>query len=169
MKKLIAVLIIALLPAMAFALDFQLGATGMYKGLLEDITSGTADIGFDDFTFGGEARLTFGLLQGAAAILYYPDEFTPSLVALTDIGVTLNLAIIRLGAGIGPNFYIPLEGSAGGVPIGFNLKGAVDLQLGKFSLGVVGYYYLASLQDLKAGLFETAQPWLGLTLLYKLF
>ena len=168
MKKLIVVLMIALLPTLAFALDFQIGGTAMYKGLLEDITSGTADIGFDDFTFGGEARLSFGLLQGAAAILYYPGE-APSLVALTDIGLTLNLAIVRLGAGIGPNFYIPLEGSAGGVPIGLNLKGAVDLQLGKLSLGVVGYYYLASLSDLNKDLFTTAQPWLGLTLLYKLF
>ena len=170
MKKLIVVLVIALLPVLAFAdVDFQLGATGMYKGLLEDITSGTADIGLDDFTFGAEARLNFGLIQGAAALLYYPDDLTPSLVALTDIGLTLNLAIVRLGVGIGPNFYIPLGGKVDGVPIGLNLKGAVDLQLGKLSLGVVGYYYLASLSDLNADLFTTAQPWLGLTLLYKLF
>ena len=49
----------------------------MYKGLLEDITSGTADIGLDDFTFGAEARLNFGLIQGAAAVLYYPGDPTP--------------------------------------------------------------------------------------------
>ena len=55
------------------------------------------------------------------------------------------------------------------MPIGLNLKGAVDIQLGKLSLGVVGYYYLASISDLDADLFTTAQPWLGLTLLYKLF
>jgi hypothetical protein len=88
---------------------------------------------------------------------------------LTDIGLTLNLAIVRLGAGIGPNFYIPLEGSASGVPVGLNVKGAVDVQLGNISLGLVGYYYLASLSDLSLGLFETAQPWLGLTLLFKVF
>ncbi|MCX7029866.1 MAG: hypothetical protein NTU62_07055 [Spirochaetes bacterium] len=170
MKKLIVVLMIALLPTLAFALDFQIGGTAMYKGLLSDLEEGAAaTLTFDDFTFGGEARLNFGLLQGAAAVLYYPDEVAPSLVVLTDIGLTLNLAIVRLGAGIGPNFYIPLEGTVDGVPIGLNLKGAVDLQLGKLSLGVVGYYYLASLSDLKAGLFETAQPWLGLTLLFQLF
>jgi hypothetical protein len=169
MKKLIVVLMIVLLPTLAFTLDFQLGATGMYKGLLEDITSGTADIGLDDFTFGAEARLSFGLIQGAAAVLYYPDDLVPSLVALTDIGVTLNLAIVRLGAGIGPNFRIPLGGTITGVPMGLNLKGAVDLQLGKLSLGVVGYYYLASFSDLTADLFKTAQPWVGLTLLYQLF
>jgi hypothetical protein len=168
MKKLIVVLMIALLPAMAFALDFQIGGTAMYKGMLEDFESGVPDVGFDDFTFGAEARLNFGLIQGAAAVLYYPDEFNPSLVALTDVGLTLNLAIVRLGAGIGPNFYIPLsDGGPSGV--GFNLKGAVDVQLGGISVGLVGYYYLASFDDLDAGLFETAQPWLGLTVLFKLF
>jgi hypothetical protein len=167
MKKLIVVLVIALLPTLAFALDFQIGGTAMYKGNWTDLKTTTPTL--DDFTFGGEARLSFGLLQGAAAVLYYPDDVASSLKVLTDIGVTLNLAIVRLGAGIGPNFFIPLEGTVSTVPVGFNLKAAVDLQLGKLSLGVVGYYYLDSLSDLKAGLFETAQPWLGLTLLYKLF
>lgn len=170
MKKLIVVLMIALLPTLAFALDFQIGGTAMYKGILEDITAGPTDLGFDDFTFGAEARLNFGLIQGAAAVLYYPDPSYPNLVALTDVGVTLNLAIVRLGAGIGPNFYIPLsDGGEKGIPVGLNLKGAVDLQLGNISLGLVGYYYLASLSDLELGLFETAQPWLGLTVLFKVF
>ena len=168
MKKLIVVLMIALLPTLAFAIDFQVGGTAMYKGLLEDIESGITDIGLDDFTFGAEARLSLGLLQGAAAVLYYPGDY-PSLVALTDIGVTLNLAIVRLGAGIGPNFYIPLSDGGSTGAIGLNLKGAVDLQLGGISVGLVGYYYLASLEDIGADLFETAQPWLGLTVLFKLF
>ena len=170
MKKLVVILMIALLPTLAFALDFQIGGTAMYKGLLSDILDGPDGITFQDFTYGAEARLSLGLLQGGAALLYYPDEFSPSIVALTDIGVTLNLAILRFGAGIGPNFFIPLsDGGIKGVPIGLNLKGAVDVQLGKISLGVVGYYYLASLSDLNADLFSTAQPWVGLTLLYKLF
>jgi hypothetical protein len=167
MKKLIIVLMIALLPTLAFALDFQVGGTAMYKGMLEDIQSGVTNIGFDDFTFGAEARLSLGLLQGAAAVLYYPGDY-PAIVALTDIGVTVNLAIVRLGAGIGPNFYIPLEGTAP-LPVGLNLKGAVDLQLGNISLGLVGYYYVASLSELNADLFHTAQPWLGLTVLFKVF
>jgi hypothetical protein len=169
MKKLIVVLMIALLPTLAFALDFQIGGTAMYKGMLADIQDGPSDITFDDFTFGAEARLNFGLIQGAAAVLYYPGEPNASLVALTDVGLTLNLAILRLGAGIGPNFYIPLGGTADGVPVGLNVKGAVDVQLGNLSLGLVGYYYLASLKDLGADLFKTAQPWLGVTVLFKVF
>ncbi len=167
MKKIVVVLLIALLPALAFAdVDFQLGGTAMYKGFISDLSSG---IGFEDFTFGGEARLTFGLIQGAAAILYYPGE-PNSLMALLDAGLTLNLAIVRLGAGLGLNYSIPLGGDKyAGVPLGVNLKGAVDLQLGKFSLGVVGYYLLPSFSDFNKDLFTTAEPWLGLTLLYKLF
>jgi hypothetical protein len=169
MKKLMIVLVIALLPALAFAdMGLQIGGTAMYKGLLSDILDGPDGITLQDFTYGAEARLNFGLIQGAAALLYYPG--TPNeIVALTDIGVTLNLAIVRLGAGIGPNFRIPLGGAITGVPMGLNLKGAVDLQLGKLSLGLVGYYYLASFSDLTADLFKTAQPWVGLTLLYQLF
>jgi hypothetical protein len=169
MKKLLVVLLIALLPTLAFAVDLQVGATAMYKGLLSDIIDGPDGISFDDFTYGGEVRLGFGLLQGGAALLYYPDPVVSQIVALTDIGVSLNLAIIRIGAGIGPNFAIPLGGTLTGIPLGLNLKGAVDLQLGKLSLGVVGYYYLSSLSDISADLFKTAQPWVGLTLLYKLF
>lgn len=169
MKKLIVVLMIALLPTLAFALDFQIGGTAMYKGILEDITSGPTDLGFEDFTFGVEARLNFGLIQGAAAVLYYPDPLHPNLVALTDVGLTLNLAIVRIGAGIGPNVFIPLGAPSSFVPVGLNLKGAVDVQLGGISVGLVGYYYLASLEQLSLGLFETAQPWLGLTVLFKLF
>jgi hypothetical protein len=170
MKKLIVVLMIALLPAMAFALEFQIGGTAMYKGFLSDITSGVSDITFDDFTYGGEARLTFGLIQGAAAILYYPAEPTSSVLALLDAGLSLNLAIVRLGAGLGLNYSIPLDGgTVDGAPLGVNLKGAVDLQLGKLSLGLVGYYFLPSFSDFDADLFKTAEPWLGLTLLYKLF
>jgi hypothetical protein len=170
MKKLAIVLVIALLPTLAFALNLQIGGTAMYKGLLSDILDGPDGITLQDWTYGGEVRLNFGLFQGAAAILYYPDVSYDSLKVLTDIGVTLNLAIVRLGAGIGPNFFIPLAGGKfEGVPVGLNLKGAVDLQLGKLSLGVVGYYYLDSFSDLKADLFKTAQPWVGLTLLYQLF
>lgn len=169
MKKLIVVLLIALLPTLAFAFDLQVGATAMYKGLLSDIIDGPSGIGFDDFTYGGEVRLGFGILQGAAAVLYYPGDPTDSLKLLTDIGLSLNLAIVRLGVGIGPNVVIPLDGTISGVPVGLNLKGAVDLQLGKLSLGVVGYYYLDSLSDLGADLFTTAEPWVGLSLLYKLF
>jgi len=170
MKKLLIVLLIALLPTLAFSLDLQVGATAMYKGLLSDFQGTNPSIGFDDFTFGGEVRLGFGLIQGAAAILYYPGDPNDSLKLLTDIGLSLNLAIIRLGVGIGPNVVVPLDGgTVTGVPLGLNLKGAVDLQLGKLSLGVVGYYYLDSLSDLNADLFKTAQPWVGLTLLYQLF
>jgi hypothetical protein len=91
-------------------------------------------------------------------------------MALLDAGLSLNLAIVRLGAGLGLNYSIPLDGgTVDGVPLGVNLKGAVDLQLGKLSLGLVGYYFLPSFSDFDADLFETAEPWLGVTLLYKLF
>ena len=168
MKKLLVVLMILALPALAFA-DFQLGGTAMYKGMLQDIQSGTTP-GIDDFTFGAEARLKLGIFQGAAAVLYYGDEFYPSLVALTDVGLSLDVLFLRIGVGIGPNFYIPLEdGGPTGLPVGLNLKGSVDFQLGSISLGLVGYYYLASFEDLNADLFQNAQPWIGLTALFKLF
>ena len=43
------------------------------------------------------------------------------------------------------------------------------MQLGGISVGLVGYYYLESLSQIGPELFEFAQPWVGLTVLFKLF
>jgi hypothetical protein len=171
MKKLVVLLLVVLLPAFAFA-DFQIGGVGMYKGTIEQLKA--KDVGVEDFTFGGEARIKLGIFQGGLTALYYPEDLTRSaaIVALTDVGLSFDLLFLRLGAGIGPNFAIPVGDSGAGDPLklGLNMKLSTDFMLGKLSLGLVGFYYLESLKDLKnIGDVFKEMPWLGVTAMFKIF
>jgi len=169
MKKILFFLIlVAVIPAFAFA-DFQIGAIAMVKGTAASIQTG--GIKANDFTYGGEARLNLGILQGGVSALYYPADadMPASIVALTDVGLALDIWFIRLGAGLGPNFYSQLQNSGGTRPlsVGLNMKLAGDINLGSISVGVVAYYYLNSLSDLRTA--GKARPWVGLTAMLKLF
>ena len=170
MKKLLIVLIVAMLPSLAFA-DLQLGAVGMYKG---DVTAADVhSVSINDFTFGGEARLKFGILQGGLTALYYPTSEYAQIVALTDIGLSLDVLMFRFGAGIGPNFAFTVAGTSPTsqpVNVGLNLKLSGDVNLGGLSLGLVGFYYLDSLSSLShIGDMFKRLPWLGVTAMIKLF
>ncbi len=168
MRRILIVLVVALLPAMAFA-DFQIGGVGMYKGDVTTISA--AGIGLTDFTFGAEARLKLGLLQGGASLLYYPGASYNSILALTDIGVSLDVAFLRLGLGLGPNLAVNL-GSAAATPVnvGLNLKLSADVNLGSLSIGLVGFYYLNDFSDFSnLGTIFSKLPWIGVTAMVKLF
>jgi hypothetical protein len=113
-------------------------------------------------------------------VLYYPEDsagpvvLPASLSVLTDIGLSLDILFFRFGAGIGPNFMFALSEtdwtSEQPIPVGLNLKLSADVNLGKFSLGLVGYYALQSFSDLgKPNFFDRARPWVGISALFKLF
>jgi len=169
MKKLVVVLLIAVLPSLAFALELQLGGTAMYNGMLSNIENGDTPT-LEDFTCGGEARLKLGVLQAAAAGLYSPGKINDSILLMTDIGLALDVLFLRAGAGIGPNVNIVLGGGTPeGSQVGFNVKGAVDVKLGRLSIGAVAYWYVPSLSLIGPDLFRESEPWFGLTALLKLF
>lgn len=171
MKKLFVLLLVVALPVVAFA-DFQLGAVGMYNGGIDQLKAKT--VGVDDFTFGAEARLKLGIFQGAVTGLYYPmneDAMRPpAIVAVTDVGLAFDLLFLRLGAGIGPNFAIPIGEDNDVAKLGANIKLTTDFRLGNLSLGLVGFYYLESFKDL-ANVKEIFSdlPWLGITAMFKIF
>ncbi len=168
MRRVLMVLAVALLPAMAFA-DFQIGGVGMYTG---DVTTiSTAGIGLSDFTFGAEARLKLGFLQGGASLLYYPGASYSSILALADVGVSLDVAIFRLGVGLGPNIAVNLGGAAATPSnVGLNLKLSTDVNLGSLSIGLVGFYYLDDFSDFSSlGTIFTRLPWIGVTAMVRLF
>ena len=169
MKKLLVLLLVLVLPSLAFA-DLRVGAVGMYKGTIDQLRAG--GIGFDDFTFGADARLKLGIFQVAATGLYYPADLDRprSIVAAVDGGLAFDLAFLRLGAALGPNFRIPMGAVGETTRAGINLKGNVDVNIGNFSVGLVGFYYLDSFQDLAhVGDVFTRLPWLGLTAMFKIF
>jgi len=177
MKKWLFVLVIvAAMPILAFA-DLKVGVVGMYNGdpmLIEY----EPDLGPEDFTYGLDARLNIGLIEGSLAAMFfsgydYYDEYgyyyeTPdSLYMLTDVGVTLKFLFFRFGAGIGPNFFMMLDDGTDPFRVGVNMKVHADIELGKLSLGLVFFYIAQEFEQLKY--FEEMIPTVGLTALYKLF
>ncbi len=175
-RVLVITILLVFVSAATFA-DLQIGALAMYKG--DPSTLSVSGLGLQDFTFGLDTRLNLGILQGSVSALYYPADITAtdpmpaSLVALTDVGLCLDVLFIRLGAGIGPNFSIPLESSTparDALPVGVNLKLAGDVMLGSFSFGLVFVYYVNSFEDFAApNFFQLARPIVGVSALYKLF
>lgn len=171
MKRIVILLLVVVLPAMAFA-ELQLGGVGMYKGTIDDIRNRT--VGLDDFTFGGEARLKLGIFEGAVTGLYYGENVALSrpaaIVAATDVGLAFDVLFLRLGAGLGPNFAIPLGGAGDPARLGANLKLHTDFRLGNLSIGLVGFYVLESFADLgHIGQIFSELPWLGVTAMFKIF
>lgn len=173
MKKLLVLLLVIVLPVFAFA-DFQVGAVGMYKGTIAQLKA--KDVGVEDFTFGAEARFKLSLFQAGVSALYYPENVAmlkpPAIVALTDVGLSLDVLFLRFGLGLGPNLVIALKdtGAEKPFPVGLNMKLSTDVKIGNVSIGLVGFYYLDSIKDLKnIGEVFKEMPWLGVTAMFKIF
>jgi len=153
MKKLLLILLVLLLPAALFA-EFRLGPTAfMNFPLIQDNTYNVPELdGIDpsDFTFGVDARLKILLFQASAAALFTPGaEATDSLgdpVVLPasmdiflDAGIAIDILILRIGLGVGPNFsfFFGNEDTISDPQsMGFNLKGTADIVLGPVSFGL---------------------------------
>jgi len=130
-----ALAILALLPAAAFA-DFGIGAAAFGKSPgLVGAANDTNNLNVSQFSFGGDARLKLGWFQGEALVLYASGSGVNSLNTYLDVGVALDLAMLRLSLGVGPNF-IYNSGSNTGAQVGLNAKAGVDVMLGSFSVGV---------------------------------
>jgi hypothetical protein len=175
MKKLLLIALIIVIPALAFA-DFQIGALALLNRSLSDTSTGK--ITASDFTYGLETRLNIWIFQGGISALYFPggDYSYDTVIAFTDVGLCLDLWILRLGAGVGPNLGFIVDksytGTSDAQKLGFNVKMAGDLMLGNLDLGVVGYYYLENLADLKTAgsdMSKVGNWMLGVTLLFKIF
>jgi hypothetical protein len=178
MKKLLLVLVIIAVPSFLFA-DLQIGGIAMYNGSLS-AAARTTRLSASDFTYGAEARLNIWILQAGISALYLPGDTTlgtyDMIRAMTDVGAVLDLWILRLGAGIGPNFAAVVDKSYSATTdvfkAGFNAKLEADLSLGNLAAGLVGYYYFDSLADLKTAgsdITKAANWMVGLTFLFKLF
>jgi len=149
--------------------DFQLGGIALYNG---DVTKiGSTPLSSADFSFGLESRfLFFNVIQIGLTGLYYlpasPDQ--PSyILTLADVGLSAKILILRLGAGVGPDFFIPMSGPAVEATSIANLKLSADIELGPVSLGVTAFYPVQSLGDFRN--IPSMTPWFGVALLVRLF
>jgi len=148
MKKAILILMILIIPAALFA-DVRVGPTAYYNfPLLQDEQYHPPELeGVDlsDFTFGADFRVKLFIFNLQATALFTPGASagTFTLPASADLyldgGLAFDLAILRLGVGVGPNFtffFGDADTISNPTSMGMNLKATADLLLGPVSLGL---------------------------------
>lgn len=141
MKKLIIVLVLITLPMAAFA-QFYLGATAFFKGDPLGLQNPTPSI-VDNLAFGADAKLKLAILEGQATALYVLNN---SFNVFLDVGIILDIAIVSVGAGVGPNFLLDFSsGAPESFAFGFNGKVHVDLNLDPIKISA---YYLFLLDSI---------------------
>ena len=135
MRKIIIVLaILAILPSAVFA-DWAIGGAAFYKSpVLIGQPPNPLELNVDQFSFGGDLRFKMGWFQAEGLVLYSAGA-VQSLNTFLDAGVALDVAILRLSLGVGPNFTYTF-GSDAIFQAGLNAKIGADLVFGAVSVGV---------------------------------
>ena len=134
MKKLILILAaLIMIPVVAFAQVAVGGIVFVKSPVLFGDTVSTVNANINQVCFGGDIRFKANWLQlesvivGAAGPVNGVDIFA-------DAGVTFDLAMIRLSAGIGPNLSWNIQ-TQPIVQTGMNAKIGADVMLGDLSVG----------------------------------
>lgn len=196
MKKIAILTILFLLIAGVSFGQFQIGPTALYNFMSGDEEpidefgdpidpppeeqQQTYRISLKDFTFGAEARLTlFNFIQGSAIALYRPggqdpDDITrkypPMLETFLDVGVVLDLALLRFVFSVGPNFDIKLGQRTKATEFGANTKITGDLVLGDLTLSG---NFIMKMPDLSpeavAYALDDLRGQFGISVLFKMF
>ncbi len=169
MKKIIIILVLLLLPMSMFA-QFYIGASAMLKGdPLNPPTIVWYDTNslLDNFAFGVDARVNLSIFEIQALALYNLNQ---SFNAYLDVGIVLNIAIVSIGAGVGPNFVVVFNTAAPAVDtfgFGFNGKVHADINLGSFKISVYYMFLMDNLSvaDLTSNMYAGNA---GLSLMFKL-
>jgi hypothetical protein len=161
MRKLILILVLVILPVAVFA-DWGIGGAAFYKSpVLLGQPIDTSNLNVDQFSFGGDLRFKLSFFQAEALLLYSAGD-TNSLNAYLDAGLALDVAILRLSLGAGPNFTYNF-GESSPVQAGLNAKVGADVMLGPISLGLS---YIMAL-NLNNGLYiNTGSGLLGVQVLF---
>jgi hypothetical protein len=163
MKKIMIVLVLLALPMSMFA-QFYIGPSAMYKGDPMTPPAVTPDL-VDHFSFGADLKLQLSIFEVQALALY---NLGNSFNTYLDVGIAFDLAIVTIGAGVGPNFVISFNsGVEDPVAFGFNGKVHVDLNLGGIKISA---YYMFLLDNLSVADVESQMYAgnVGLSLLFKL-
>ncbi len=164
MKKIILIVILLALPLGLFA-EFYIGGSALYKEDPEYLQDIQDDSFVNDLAFGAEARLKIFMFEGSALALY---EFDNAFDVFVSLGVSFDLALFTIGAGIGPNFVFQIDSDAPEpMSIGFNGKIHVDLNLGDIK---VSAYWLMLVESLSYEEFENNLTFgnIGVSVLFKL-
>jgi hypothetical protein len=169
MKKIIVLLVLLMVPVLAFA-QLWVGGVGMYESTLDNLKAG--NVSASDFTYGLEGRLSLGVFQGGLTALYFPGYIPEWDMAaiMADAGLSVNLLFVRVGLGAGPNYLMYLDSTSpsDAMPFGVNLKASADIEFGYMSVGLVGYYLFNNFKELLKADYSSAVPYLGVSVLFQL-
>jgi len=144
-KKLVLILaVLVILPGAVFA-QVGIGGAAFYKSpyLLGSVPD-VGNINVNQFVFGGDLRVKLSIFQAEALLLYSAGEVS-SINAYLDAGLALDIAIVRLSLGAGPNLTFTFGDSAP-VQAGLNAKLGADIVIGPISFGL-SYIMALSLQN----------------------
>jgi len=165
MRKMIIVLAVllaglAIVPSAVFA-DWAIGGAAFYKSpVLIGQPPNPLELNVNQISFGGDVRLKMGWFQAEGLVLYSAGD-VQSLNTFLDAGVALDIAILRLSLGVGPNFTYTF-GSNAIFQVGFNAKIGADLVFGPVSVGAS--YIMA--MNLASGVYvSTSTGMLGIQVL----
>ena len=126
--------VMMILPTFAFA-QLALGPAAFLKSpVLLGQAVDVSELNVNQFSFGGDVRYRVGWFQAEGLLLYSLGEVN-SLDIFLDAGVALDISIVSLSIGAGPNFTNNL-GQSPPVQAGLNAKAGADLRLGPVSVGV---------------------------------
>lgn len=177
MKKILLIVALIVLPLSVFA-DFQIGGAAYLNVPLtpgQDAIEDASGFEFGDLLFGADVRFNLSLFQAQATVFYSAAEETvpatpASLGVYTDVGLLIDLSLVRLGLGIGPNLVFILDDVTDPTQIGANIKVSGEIVLGDLSIGV---NFITMIENLAvedfAAAFEEPTGYFGVSVLYKLF
>jgi len=121
----------------------------------------TNNMNVNQFSFGGDLQYKLGWFQAEGLLLYSAGDID-SLNLYLDAGVALDLSLLRLSIGAGPNFANNF-GESHPVQAGLNAKIGADIMFGKVSCGLS---YIMALNLDNGIAVNTGSGLLGLSLLF---
>ena len=161
-KVVLLILVLALLPAVIFA-QLGVGGAAFYKSpvlLGQQLDLNNHNV--NQFAFGGDLRFKLGLFQAEGLVFYCAGSQVSGLMTFLDAGLALDVAIVRLSLGAGPNIMYNFNATKP-VQMGLNAKIGGDIMLGKVS---VGLSYIMSLAISNSVDVNTASGLLGAQILF---
>jgi hypothetical protein len=161
-KKLILILAcLVILPVATFA-ETAIGGAVFYKSpVLLGQPVDTTNLNVSQFAFGADGRIKLGWLQGEGLLLYSAGDVS-SLILYLDAGIALDVSVLRLSLGVGPNLSNTF-GQSPAVQAGLNAKVGADVMIGPISIGL-SYIMAMSLDNGLA--VRTSSGLIGLQVLY---
>lgn len=135
-RAVLVVLVLGLIPLPGFS-DLGLGAAVFLNSpVLIRQAPELSGVRSGGVSFGSDLRLKLSLLQLEALGLVTMEQGATSLDLHTDVGLAVDILLLRLSLGTGPSFTYVFSGGTDPAMFGFNIKADADLKLRRLTVGL---------------------------------